>query len=430
MEGAEGSEKAAKRVRRAPPMYREDEAAAELDSEESEAVGPPEPVGKVNGPTLFIKLTLVCPDGTHKPVRVLCDTASGADIVNLDLARDLQKRGVSWGESGGQLKVLGGGIVNPEGSLRILCSSEGSDLQLPRPLNFVCEPHIVHETPADLILGYPTLQGVGLLPVLLQEDQFSAETESAEEVSELDNDDDLWAGQDPVRDHAQQTSCAHEDADLWHEVCPDLDRVKYKMPKIGGPWWQRLKLAHLCVKYKEVFGPVAYGGSKLPPMDIKLKRDKDGNEMHPPPAKVRRFAPWITDLIKQDIDMRISNGWYRKGTSRYASPIVPAKQPNKGPNARRICVDFYGPNQCSEEIKYPVKNQAEVTARLAGSAQVLQHNRLSEGISSSQIDPFCTGAVSLCYIIWSVHTTHCTLRISWSASILYNDADRRSVSRT
>ena len=100
MEGAEDSEKAVKRVRWAQPMDREDVAAAELDSVESEAESPPEHVGKDNGSTLFIKLTLVCPDGTHKLVRVLCDTASGADIVNLDLARDLQKRRVSWGESG------------------------------------------------------------------------------------------------------------------------------------------------------------------------------------------------------------------------------------------------------------------------------------------------------------------------------------------
>ena len=65
--------------------------------------------------------------------------------------------------------------------------------------------------------------------------------------------------------------------------------------------------------------------------------------------------------------MQLKNGWYVEGESPYGSPIVAARQPQKGPNARQICVDYGEVNKCAVETRYPVKNQEEVTRRLAGS---------------------------------------------------------------
>jgi hypothetical protein len=83
----------------------------------------------------------------------------------------------------------------------------------------------------------------------------------------------------------------------------------------------------------------------------------------------RPCSPWIADLIKQDTEKCIKNGWMRPGTGPYASPIVAAKQPAKGPDARRKCGDYTRLNEsrCAEECRFPVKSQAKVTARLAGS---------------------------------------------------------------
>ena len=52
-------------------------------------------------------------------------------------------------------------------------------------------------------------------------------------------------------------------------------------------------------------------------------------------------------------------------TSEYGSALVAAKQPIKGRDARRIATDYTKVNKVAEEIKAPVKNQQEVTARLA-----------------------------------------------------------------
>ena len=81
-------------------------------------------------------------------------------------------------------------------------------------------------------------------------------------------------------------------------------------------------------------------------------------------------APWIQKLIEEDTAKRIELGWYRKPEPDeilpFASPIVAAKQPSKGPDARRICVDYRAVNDCAEETRHPVKNQQDVLRRLKG----------------------------------------------------------------
>ena len=236
----------------------------------------------------------------------------------------MKQHGVGWGESGG-------GEVQPAGSLRLLLTAEPSKVgsenlfRIPRSLTFCTDVEIVHGLTSELIIGYPTLVGTGLLGVILGEDNYEP-------------DDDL-------------------DADGFDDLWPDLDQNEFVMPKLLGTAEEQQQLRDLCLEFKDIFGPLPYGGSKLPPMDIELKKDSEGNEIQPKRLPCRHFAPWITKLIEEDVNMQLKNGWYKEGESPYGSPIVAARQPQKGPDARRICVDYGEVNKCAVETRYPVKNQ-------------------------------------------------------------------------
>jgi hypothetical protein len=279
-------------------------------------------------------------------VDVLIDTGSEPDLCDSNFAQTLWKHGVRYGDAGGHLTVVGGGTVQPHGSMRVtvvVAERDGAKqsfaLPVPRRLEFEMEPLVIDGCPAQLVIGWATLKGTGLMDVVFGAEQYEPESEG------MDIGDDLW---------------------------PDIDRNVFEMPTIKGSKEQQLQFAEVVKEHLDVFGPMPIdsngeGGSLLPPMDITLKRDGYGREMQPKPSVCRPCSPWIADLIKQDTEKRIKNGWMRPGTGPYASPIVAAKQPAKGPDARRICGDYTRLNDCAEECRFPVKNQAEVTARLAGS---------------------------------------------------------------
>ena len=65
--------------------------------------------------------------------------------------------------------------------------------------------------------------------------------------------------------------------DLWL----DVDQQEFEMPKLVGTKEEQQKLRELCLEFKELFGSLPFGGSKLPPMDIELRKDADGNEIQP-----------------------------------------------------------------------------------------------------------------------------------------------------
>ena len=58
--------------------------------------------------TLEGTLTVSCPGGPVD-VRALFDTGSEADAVSIEKATELRQHGVSWGESGGNLRVADSG---------------------------------------------------------------------------------------------------------------------------------------------------------------------------------------------------------------------------------------------------------------------------------------------------------------------------------
>ena len=320
----------------------------------------PEQVGNLSKHrVLQTNLTAKMPDGTALLLNVLCDTGAETDVIDLETARTLHRHGASLQSTAGTLKMLNNSVEVPDGAVRVLLSTEKTELRLPRELNFVVEPLILEGSSAPFLLGYPTLVGTGLLNVVLGMEQYSSELESKEDASELD-DDELW------QHEPSEEESAAERQQFWQQFDPEIDCNQYKMPKIKGTYEEQKQLAELCLQYKKLFGEVPYGGSQLPAMDIKLKRDQWGAEMQPRKAKPRRFPPWISELIEQDARMRIKNGWYRKGFSQYGSAVVAAKQPAKGPDARRICAHYCEVNDCAEEILYPVKNAEQVLAKLLG----------------------------------------------------------------
>ena len=310
---------------------------------------------------LQVKLAAKVPDGEILTLNVHCDTCAETDVVDLETARLLHRHGVSMTAPSGSLKLLDKSVVMPDGALRVLLSTEKTDLKLPRALDFVVEPHVLEGSSAPFLLGYPTLMGTGLLKVILGLEQFEPELESTADATELD-DDELWySEQQSKEEHSKE-----EHRRFWYQFDPGLDLDEFQMPIIKGTTEEQRTLATLCLEFKHLFGAVPFGGSDLPPMDIKLKKDQYGCEKQPRKAKPRRFPPWISELIEEDAQMRIKHGWYKKGFSPYGSAVVAAKQPAKGPDARRICAHYCEVNDCSEEILYPVKNAEQVLAKLRG----------------------------------------------------------------
>ena len=350
-------------------MTRLDKPAFNLDRSKEQPAGIAElQLGKAGeGDTsqtrrvLQVKLAAKLPDGEILTLNVHCDTCADTDVVDLETARLLHRHGVSMTAPSGSLKLLDKSVVMPDGALRVLLSTENTDLKLPRALDFVVEPHVLEGSSAPFLLGYPTLMGTGLLKVILGLEQFESELESTADATELD-DDELWYGEQASKDERDKE--AHRK--FWHQFDPGLDLEEFEMPTIRGTPEEQQRLATLCLEFKHLFGAVPFGGSELPPMDIKLKKDQYGYERQPRKAKPRRFPPWISDLIEKDAQMRIQHGWYKKGFSPYGSAVVAAKQPAKGPDARRICAHYCEVNDCSEEILYPVKNAEQVLAKLMG----------------------------------------------------------------
>jgi hypothetical protein len=218
-----------------------------------------------------------------------------------------------------------------------ISANANADLKLPRRLRFECEPSIT-QCPTPLLLGYKTLVGTGLLDIVL-----GIESDERESRREIDAD-------------GLDIECDWPEPD---EAC--------EWPTLVGTADEKAKLHELCMEFKDVFGACPVGGSKLPAMDITLKKNADGSDMLPRPSLARRTAPWIRQLIRDDAEKRLKNGWYERGGGRFASPIVAAKQPNKGPDARRICADYREVNRCAEQCIYPTKNIKDVTKRLAGA---------------------------------------------------------------
>ena len=298
-------------------------------------------------PTVLLgALKVKVPNGETLVLQTTFDTGSDTDAVSETVATRLKELGVSWGEAGGGVRMaVSSNVAIPHGQLRLMLvaeprrgdsQAEAGELAIPRTLEFVTDALIMEDLSNELIIGWPTLKGTGLMAVVLGLEEYELEE---------DKDDDglaeLWdASEDPT----------------------------YGPPTVKGTPEEVQRIQALCEEYKHLFGPPPHGGCKLPPIDIKLKKTAEGTDMEPRRLRPRYVSPWINELIRADTKMRIEKGWMRWPDSDeicpYASPIVAAKQPSKGPDARRICADYRHINECAEETRHPVKNPKEVMLRL------------------------------------------------------------------
>ena len=89
-------------------------------------------------------------------------------------------------------------------------------------------------------------------------------------------------------------------------------------PTLVGTADEKAKLHELCMEFNDVFGACPVGGSKLPAMDMTLKKNADGSEMQPRLSLARRTAPWIRQLIRDDAEKRLR----KAGTSVAADVLL------------------------------------------------------------------------------------------------------------
>ena len=274
-----------------------------------EAVDPAREADNAPPTVLHGTLTVEVPGGETMVLKTTFDSGSNTDAVSEKVAMQLKKLGVPWGEAGGGVSMaVSSSVAVPHGELRLLLSAEptGRDgreeeqLAIPRPLQFVTDALIMKDLSTDLIIGWPTLKGTGLLAIVLGLEEYELEE---------DKDDDglgeLWeASEDPT----------------------------YGPPTVKGSAEEVQKLRTLCEEFKHLFGPPPSGGCKLPPIDIELKKDSDGRYMEPKRLQARYVSPWINELIREDTAVFAGTDWDRKTS---VSPFQSTNKRNRGEEHRR-----------------------------------------------------------------------------------------------
>ena len=143
------------------------------------------------------------------------------------------------------------------------------------------------------------------------------------------------------------------------------EKVAIQLKKLGVPWGEAGGGVSMAVSSSVA---VPHGELRL-----LLSAEPSGSDGRADELAIPRPLQFVTDaLIMKDLsnDLIIGwpTGWMRwpkpDEICEYASPVVAAKQPQKGPDARRICADYRHINDCAKETRHPVKNQKEVMARL------------------------------------------------------------------
>ena len=141
-------------------------------------------------------LIVTAPSGKQLEVGTTFDTGSDTDALSVELATKLIELGCSWGDAGGGIVMADGRETTPHGELRLMLSAEpkrkghedaNNAFAIPRPLTFVTDAQIIEDLTSEVIIGWPTLKGTGLLAVVLGLEEYEPEEDH-------DNDglDDMW----------------------------------------------------------------------------------------------------------------------------------------------------------------------------------------------------------------------------------------------
>ena len=184
-------------------------------------------------------LVVTMPSGKTLEIKTTFDSGSEVDAVSKTVATELKDMGCPWGEAGGGIAVADGSEVTPFGELRLMLTAEprrregqkakANEFAIPRPLTFVTDAKIIDGLTSDLIIGWPTLKGTGLLAVVLGLEEY-----------------------EPEEDH---------DADGLDDMWDDSTDPQYGMPEIKGKDRGEVKkLREPCQKWKHLFGAPQKGG--------------------------------------------------------------------------------------------------------------------------------------------------------------------------
>ena len=144
-------------------------------------------------------LTIEVPGGELVEVSTTFDSGSDTDAVSEEVAVKLRQKGIAWGDAGGGVLMADSTVAVPFGELRLLLTAEpkkdrstparegNNELAIPRTLTFVTDAVIMKNLSSDLIIGWPTLKGTGLLAIALGLEEYEPEQDH-------DNDglDDMW----------------------------------------------------------------------------------------------------------------------------------------------------------------------------------------------------------------------------------------------
>ena len=270
---------------------------------------------------LDVKVKIRCPNGEVVNSTARLDTGANTDVVSPDLAILLKANKVPWSEKGGAyVEVCGASRVRPEGYLCVPLIVGARQLGLFRQLQVDIDACIMSLPQGDgsgepgILIGLPSLIESGLLTSVLTGDN---NTQRAAD-SDLDADPiEQWEtmGRDEIGDTVQSVN----------------QGTAFNLPTVDGTDAEKAAIWGVINKYKQVFGPPPLGGSKLRPMSIELKP----GVAIPRPAPARRVSPDILQEIREDVELRISQGWMRKTVvgdrCRFASesPVVAERQPGR-----------------------------------------------------------------------------------------------------
>ena len=300
-------------------------------------------------PPLLVKTRIILPCGASELVTALLDTgARDGNVISLEKAKRWAAKtgrngskleGTYTGQpvTGTVLRGYDGTEQSSYGQINLRAEISPSQVPIPAKLQFDFEAQVAPQLDdgIDVILGHTTLFTTGIIQAVVM-----SASESPQSFA----------------DSMQDPSLAEEE-DFW--AIPELDG--FTMPTLHGTPQQRQQLQDLVLRYSRIFGAAPHGGSKMSQLDIKVK--PGSKPSYQPP---RRVSPAIRQIIREDFQMRVDNGWMIRApneNARYGSPIVVAKQKDK----YRVCTDLRAINLITEPCRHPTKDVRQTVEQCKGS---------------------------------------------------------------
>ena len=286
--------------------------------------------------------------GAERVVTAQIDTGSDFDLVAPALVRDLRQEGVLMMDKVIPLQVGGGTTEVSEHMLAKVLVTPDDVPTLGHDLTFDVRAAVL-EMGHELLIGCKTAKAAGLLSMVL-----AVQDESV-------------SGSLP-----ELPSLCMDIMDMVDDRNEENEGIVY--PTIYGTEEERADAFAVCEEFKELFGPMPHGGSKMTPMHIDFI---DGAVLKP--AKPRQVSLAAAAVIDENIISRMDKGWMRPSTSPYASPVGATSKPNT--TEMRVYGDYRRVNAVTKDVRFPMKNVQGTIARLANKNRYANRDFLKDSTS-------------------------------------------------